>query len=175
MAGVEDRRQLVPGDDLVEVVGHAVVGEEALHGRMELEALDHARFDQVARLPDPHPALVRVDRGEGDHHVGIGRGGLRHFLVGDAPVADLVLAVDGEHHEADLSLAIIGDGFGDGRPLAGLEVFIRRVLVGLPEGVGRLAAGDLGVGVHVDGDEVVDLHGVGPLPVVLLRESSSGI
>ena len=33
MAAVEDRRQLVLGDHLVELVGHAVVGEEALQRR----------------------------------------------------------------------------------------------------------------------------------------------
>ena len=73
--------------------------------------------------------------------------------------ADLEFAVDGEHHEADLALAVIGDGLGDRRALARLEVFVGGVLVGLPEGVGRLPARNLGVGVHVDGDEVVDVHG----------------
>ena len=93
----------------------------------------------------------------------VGGRGLGDLLVRDAPVADLELAVDGEHHEADLALAVVGDRLGDGRPLAGLEVLARGVLVGLPEGVGRLPARDLRMRVHVDRDEVVDVHGAGLL------------
>ena len=39
----------------------------------------------------------------------LARGRFGDLVVGDAPVADLELAVDGEHHEPDLALAIIGD------------------------------------------------------------------
>ena len=87
------------------------------------------------------------------------RRGFRDLLVGDAPVADLELAIDREHHQPDLALAVIGDGLGDGRALAGLEVFAGRILVRLPERIGRLAARDLGVRVHVDRDEILDVHG----------------
>jgi len=73
-------------------------------------------------------------------------------------VSDLELAVDGEHHEPDLEIAVVSNRLGDCRPLARLEIDVRRVLVGLPERVGRLPARDLGVGVHVNGDEIVDLH-----------------
>ena len=81
MAAVKDRRQLVLGDDLVEAVSHAIVGEEALHGRMKLEPLNDARRDEVARLARAHFALVRIDGGEGHHDVRVGGGGLGDFLV----------------------------------------------------------------------------------------------
>ena len=41
-----------------------------------------------------------------------------------------------------------------------LKYLLAAVLVGLPEGVCRLPARNLGVRVHVYGDEVVDLHGL---------------
>ncbi len=159
MSGVEDGRQLVLGDEFVELIGDRIVREEALHRGVELEALDQAGLDEVAGFPHAHLALVRVDRGERDHHVGIGRGGFGHFLVGNALVADQELAVDREHDEADLALAVVGDGLGNGRTLARLEVLVGGLLVGQPVGVGGLPAGDFGVGVHVDGDELVELHG----------------
>ena len=71
VAAVEDRRQPVLGDYLVERIGHAVVGKEALAGRMELEAADAAVRDQLARLAHAHLALVRVDAREGDHDVAV--------------------------------------------------------------------------------------------------------
>jgi hypothetical protein len=53
MAAVEDGRQLVFGDHLVERPGHAVVGQEALHRGVELEALDAVLLDQprASRAP----------------------------------------------------------------------------------------------------------------------------
>ena len=86
--------------------------------------------------------------------------GVGDLLVRDASVADLGLAVDREHDEADLALAVVGDGLVDRRPLAGLEIFARRLLVGLPDLVVRLAARHLGVRVDVDGDEVFNFHAV---------------
>ena len=61
MAAVKDGRQFVLGDDLIEAVSHAIVGEEALDGRMKLEFLDDARRDEFARLAHAHLALVRID------------------------------------------------------------------------------------------------------------------
>ena len=156
MAAVEDRRQLVLGDHLVELVGHPVVRKEALHGRMELEALDDAGLDQIARLAHAHLALVRIDGRERHHDVAVLGRGVGDLLVRDAPGADLELAVDREHDEADLALAVVRDGLGDRRPLADLEVFARRLVVRLPDLVVRLAAGHLRMRVHIDGDQIVE-------------------
>ena len=158
MAAVKDRRQLVLGDDLVEAIGHAIVGEEALNGRMELEPFYDPRRDEIARFAHAHLALVRIDRGESHHDVRVGGGGLRNLVVRDPPGADFEFAVDREHHQANLALAIIGDRLGDGRALARLEVFACGVFIRLPESVRRLPAGNLGVGVDVDRHEVADVH-----------------
>ena len=62
MTAVENGRQLVLGDHLVKLIGHAVIRKKSLHGRMELEALDDAGLDQIARFAHAHAALVRIDR-----------------------------------------------------------------------------------------------------------------
>jgi hypothetical protein len=121
------------------------------------------RRDEIARFAHAHPALVRIDRGEGHHDVGIGGGGLGDFVIRNPSRADFEFAVDGEHDEADLALAIIGDGLADRRALARLEVFVRGVFVWLPERVRRLSAGNLRVCMDVDRHEVVDVHCL-PLP-----------
>ena len=71
LPGVEERGQ--PGllDHLVERVGHAVVGEEALHVGMELEAAHAVVGDQAPRLVDAAAALVRVDARERDEDIGV--------------------------------------------------------------------------------------------------------
>ena len=76
--------------------------------------------------------------------------------------AQLVLRIDREHDEADLAFAVIGDGLGDGRALAGLEVLGRRVLVLLPDFVRRLPAGHFGMRVHIDRDQILDIHNPSP-------------
>jgi hypothetical protein len=131
MPAVEDGRQLVFGDHFIERPGHAVLRVEALHRGVELEALDAVLLDQLACLARAHAALVRIDAGEGDHHVAVLRRGLGDFFVGDAAVADVRLGIDGEHHQADLALAVIGDGLVYGRPVRVLEILVGGALVGL--------------------------------------------
>ena len=155
MPAVKNGRELVLGDDLVEAIRHAIVGKESLQGRVKLEPLDHPRLNEGARFTHAHFALVRIDGGEGHHEIRVGGGSLGDFVVRDAFRADFELAVDSEHDEADPALAIIGDGLGNGRALAGLEVFVRGGFIGLPEGVCWLSARNLGVRVHIDRDEVV--------------------
>src|SRR5829696_5928756 len=115
MAAVKYRRQLVLGDDLIKWIGQWIVREEALAGRMELEPANDAGFDEPARLAHAHLPLVRVDAGERDHDVAVVAGGVRHFLVRNAPRADLKLRVDREHDQADLALAVIREGLGNRR------------------------------------------------------------
>ena len=126
---------------------------------MELEAFDDAGLDQIAGLAHAHAALVRIDRRERHHDVAVLGRGVGDLLVRDALGADFELAVDREHDEADLALAVVRDGLGDRRPLAGLEVFARRFVVRLPDLVVRLTAGHLRMGMDVDGDQIVELHG----------------
>ena len=97
-------------------------------------------FDQPPRLAHAHLALVRIDARERHHDVGVLARRVGDFLVRDAARADLELGIDREHHQADLALAVVGDGLGDRRPLAGLEVFRGRILERLPRFV-RLAGG----------------------------------
>jgi hypothetical protein len=146
---------------------------------MELEALDTVVLDQLACLARTHAALVRVDAGEGDHHVAVLLRCLGDFLVGNAPVADVRLGVDGEHHQADLALAVIGNGLVYGRPVRVLEVPVGGALIGFEVGILGLAAGDFGVGVGVDGDEFVEIHVCGPWPLrerkPPIRATTSGL
>ena len=85
---------------------------------------------------------------------------LGHLLVGVAPKAGLALGIDGEDDGADLAGAVVG-----GRLVHGRRVLVGRAEVLRHGGleivvavVGVRAARLLGVGVHVDGDELVDVH-----------------
>ena len=155
---MENGWQLVFRDHFVELIGHPIVGKETLHRRMKLEAFDHSGLDQIARFTHAHAALVWIDRGEGHHDIAVCGGGVGNLLVGNALGADLEFAIDGEHDEADLALAIVGDRLGNGWSLADFEIFARRLVIGPPHLVMRLAAGHFGVGVNVDGDEISDVH-----------------
>ena len=99
---------------------------------MELEALD-VPASISRRASRTESALMRIDRGEGHHHVAVRAAASTTSSFG-MPLAGLGLHVDREHYQADLSLAVIGDRLGDGRALARLEVFVGRVLEWLPEG-----------------------------------------
>src|SRR5439155_18274774 len=71
MAAMEDCRELVLGNHLIERIRHPVVREETLNGGVELEAADHARLDQTARLAHAYASLVRVDARERHHDVAV--------------------------------------------------------------------------------------------------------
>jgi hypothetical protein len=79
---------------------------------------------------------------------------LGDLLVRDAAAAELRLAVDGEHHQADLALAVVGDRLGDGRPAVAAEVLVGGAVVLLAVVVERVPARHLGMRVDVDGDQV---------------------
>jgi len=101
---------------------------------------------------------VRIDAGESRHDVGILDRRIGNFLIWNAMVADFELGIDSEHHQADLPFPVIRNGFGDGRTLADLEILAGSIFVRLPQRIGRLTAGDFGVGVDVDRDQVVDVR-----------------
>src|SRR5690606_26721608 len=83
------------------------------------------------------------------------------------------------HDQTDLALAVVRDRLGNGRALAGLEVFRGGLLERPPRFIGRLAARDFCVRVHVDRDELIELHGRAPFcdcshcATVKLRSTSS--
>ena len=160
VAAVEDRRQLVLGDHLVDRPGHPVGRLEALHRRVELEALDAVLLDQLARLAR-RPSCPCADRSL-PKAIMMSRVRLRRLgdlLVRDAAAAHLRLGVDGEVDEADLLLAVVGDRLVHRRPLARAEVLVGGAVVLLAVAVERVAARHLEVGVRVDGDQVGGVHG----------------
>src|SRR6266498_451658 len=157
MAAVEDRRQLVLGNHLIERIRHPGVREETLDGGVELEAADRAGLEQTARLAHAHPS-VRVDARKGDHDVTVLASRIGNLLIRNPPSADLEFRIDREHHQADLSLAIVRDGLGNGRAFPYLEVPAGGFIVWLPRLVMRLPAGHFGMGVNVDGAQVLDVH-----------------
>ncbi len=61
LPGVEQRRLASLLDRFIKRVGKAIVREETLHRRMELEALNAELVDEPARLAGPQPTLVRID------------------------------------------------------------------------------------------------------------------
>jgi hypothetical protein len=81
------------------------------------------------------------------------------LLVRDAAAAELAFAVDREHHQADLDLAVVGHRLGDRRPAVGAEVLVGGAVVLLAIVVERVPARHLGVRVDVDGDQVLNIHG----------------
>ncbi len=159
LAGVEQRDRAAIIDRFIERIGHAVVGVEALHGRMEFEAADAVILDQLARLADTELAFVRVDRDERDQHVEMVGGDFQHLLILVAAEAGLAFGVDREDHRGDVLGAVIGRGLR----------YRRRMLVRRLEVVGHLrleiviavvamhAARLLGMGVDVDRDDFLDV------------------
>jgi hypothetical protein len=71
----------------------------------------------------------------------------------------LRLAVDGEHHQADLAFAVIGDGLGNRGSPARTEVLVGSPVVFLALIVKGVPAAALGMRVDVDGDQVGVIHG----------------
>src|SRR6202789_3223366 len=163
LPGVKQRGQARRLDDLVDRVGHPVVGEERLRARVELEPLDAVLLDLAPGHPDRLGAAVRVDRAERDEHVGVVvPGPLGDFLGGRAGrVRGLVLDVDGERHRRHLPLAVVRGQVIDGeRGRRGLEVRGHRGQVLVVFRLDR-RRGDRTVHmrVHVDRDQTVDVHG----------------
>jgi len=88
----------------------------------------------------------------------VGLGGLGDLFIGDAAAAHLGLGVHGEHHQANLLLAVVGHRLGNGGAAAVLEVLVGGAVVLLAVVVKRVPAAHLGVGVDVDGDQIGVVH-----------------
>jgi hypothetical protein len=81
------------------------------------------------------------------------------FLVRHAPAPGGALAVHGEDDARDLALPVILGRLRNGRPLHLLiEVVFRRLFELLRKLVGWIAKRDFGVCVHVNGDQLVNVH-----------------
>ena len=107
-----------------------------------------------------HLALVRVDAGERDHHVAVVAGGFGDLFVGDATAAQLRFAVHREHDQTDLLFTVKGHGLFNRRTPVGAEIFVCSAVVFLAVVVKGVPATHFGVGVDVDGDQVLMFHGV---------------
>jgi hypothetical protein len=92
--------------------------------------------------------------------------GLGDLLVRDAAAAHLDLGVHREHHQADLALAVIRNRSLNGGAAAVAEVLVGGAVVLLAVVVEGVPAAHFGVGVDVDGNQVLVVHGA-----LLLRVS----
>ena len=149
MAGVEEGWQARLGDHLVERVGAAVVREEGLEVRVELEALDAVVGDQRSGARD-RVRPGRVDARERDHDVRVRGRGLGDLLVRDRGNAAPGLPVDGEDDGCDAARAVVRRDVVDRRQrLVASEVPPRRLA---QVGGHRIVAvpRELRVDVHVD-------------------------
>lgn len=124
---------------------------------MEFEALDAVIGNQAARLADAELALVRIDRGERDQHVGVLACQLDHLVIAVAAEAGLALGIDRKDHRGDLALAVIGRGLRHGRRVLvrRLEIFRHLGLEVVIAVVAMAAARLLGMGMNIDGDQFV--------------------
>ena len=159
---MKDRREAVFRYDFIQRPGHPIEGLEALHSRVELETLDSMLGDETPRFARAHPALVRVDAREGDHHVGVLARSVGHLLIRYASTPDLALAVHREHHEAQPALTVVGDRLRNRRPLDSSEVLVQGLVELGPVGVEGLPARGLGMGVDVDGHQICKVHHSAP-------------
>ena len=156
---MKQRRQAGLGNHFVERIDIAVVREKALDDGVKLEALDAEILDEAARFTHPHFAARRVDAGEGNADVGMLGGGFGHFFVGDAADAHAAFVIDGEDHEGDLFLAVVGRHLRDGRVLDLVAEVAPARFERLRFGfVGQKARRGLRVGVNVNRDQRVQIH-----------------
>ena len=149
-------------DRLVERIGETVIWEEALHRRVELEALHAELVDEAARLARTHLSLVRIDRRERDQNVTVLRSELRDFFVFVAAVASLALRIDRKDHGRDVFLAEVRGRFGDSRRMLPwrAEIFRHRALQFVVAVVGVAAARLFRMRVDVDRSDLRDLDHV---------------
>ena len=149
-------------DDLVQRVRAAVVREERLQVRVELEALDAVLRDQAAGALDG-VGPSRVDARERDQDVRVRGRGLGDLLVRDRRDPAARLPVDREDDRGHAALAVVLGDVVDGRQrLVAAEVAPRRRAELRRHRVVPVAR-ELGVHVDVDRGERGDVdHGGSP-------------
>ncbi len=148
-------------DRLVDRIEATVVRLEALHARMELEALDAVVADQLVDAVHRAPLVPRVDAAERDQHVVVAHRARDEVLDGVRLVAHRRARVDGEHHRGGVVPAVLVGQRVDARQRARLHLEV------LADGVDELVviglaavAVDLHVGVDVDGRDAVEIDSV---------------
>ncbi len=152
-----DRAAVV--DRFIKRIGHAVVGIETLHGRVEFEAADAVFLHQLLGLAHAELALVRVDRDERDQDVEIVGRDFQHLVIVVAAETGLALGVDREDHGRDVLGAVIGRGFRHGRRMLvrRLEIIGHALLEIVIAIVAMHAAGFFRMGMDVDRDHFLDI------------------
>jgi hypothetical protein len=107
-------------------------------------------------------APVGVDAGEGDGHVGVLVRELGDLLVRD-PAARPLLAVDGEDDEGHLQLAVHPGHLGHRLVLRLVAEVAAHCLLRLGGRVAHRERRLPGVGVDIDGDQLVQIHAMSTL------------
>lgn len=153
------------GDSFVKRPGHAVIGEEPLHGRMELETLNAEGIDKPPRLSRAHSAFGRIDRSEGNQDLGILGCALGNFFIGVTAKTRFTLRINGKYYRSYIERRVMGRSLGHRR----------RMFPGCPEisRHGRLqvivtvvavaAAGFFSGHVKIDGVQVGNVDQAGSL------------
>ena len=161
VTGVEQGGDPMTFEHLVQWVGRRIVRVEALRVRVELEALHAVLDDQPFGHPHGGLAAPGIDAGEGDGDIGVQRRLLRNLLVRRDRVAAVThVGVDDEHDERHLPFAVVRGHLGHReRRAVRAEVVGHRLQV--LAGVGGAIHRAVGVRVHVDGVDGVEVYRCG--------------
>ena len=110
------------------------------------------------------PTHVRVDRAERDQHVGVGRRALGDLVDRHRRHTHRRARVDGEDDGSHVPLAVVLRHLADRRPVPidDAEVLVGGLLELRRQRAAPVDARHLDVGVHVDGDERVDIDRAHP-------------
>ena len=114
VSGVKEHRQARFREDLVERIRDAIVGEELLQRRMQLQAANAAAGDEPPRLAHRFGASCRIEADERHRDIGVPGGEFDDGVVGDLRPSGQLL-VDGEDDAADLPRAVV---LGERVPIA---------------------------------------------------------
>ena len=107
--------KLVRIDHVINRPCHFVVGVTALRRRMKFKSPDALLLDQSFCFARTEFAFVRINAGEGNHHVAVIAGCFGNFLVRYATPAHVRLGIHREHHQSELAFSVISHCFFDGR------------------------------------------------------------
>jgi hypothetical protein len=169
--GVKEHGKTRFGKDLVQRIGDAIVREELLNGRMQLQSMDEPRINESARFADAFLSTVRVDTGEGDRDIRVVGSEARDDVIGNGRTAGEPF-VDREHDARHVARAVVRrNGCRIASYALGAEVLARRrIRLGL--------SGALGLEVHVcvDRDQTrrVELSSVSHRAAVTSMTSEDG-
>jgi hypothetical protein len=125
---------------------------------MKLKSFHAKIFDESLCFARTHPTFMRVDTGEGNHHIGGFQGGFRHFFVRNPSPSRFMLGVDTEHDKRHVLLPVIRNRFLNGRPVTRLEILGESIIELRPVVVMGLPTRYFGVGMDIDGNQRVEVQ-----------------